>query len=133
MVQVQVTATVKVAGGPTVPATVSLSPDTYAFGSVHLDAAGGAAEAADVALLPDGGDVSLLAINVRPTSGDARSVTVVPKHDGDTGDALTVDGSLLVANAGVLAALVTGSPRTLTITNLAAVEVDVDVLAARAD
>ena len=128
MVQVTVTASVKVAGGPTVPLGATLEPQSYTFASVTLDATGGTDPEKTVDLLPDGGDVVLLAISARGVDSKPASVALTPTNGATDGDELTVVGTLLVANSGVLAALVPGGPRTVTLTNTAAAPVTVDLL-----
>jgi len=128
MVQVTVTASVKVAGGPTVPLGATLEPQSYTFASVTLDATGGTDPEKTVDLLPDGGEVVLLAISARGPDGKPSSVALTPSNGATDGDELTVAGTLLVANAGVLAAIVTGGPRTVTLTNATAAAVTVDLL-----
>jgi len=56
-------------------------------------------------------------------------VTVTPTNGGTDGDDLTVDGALLVANASVLAGLVAGGPRTLTVTNTETTPASVEIVA----
>lgn len=130
MVQVQLTAQLKVTGGPTLAVGSTLDPESYTFASVVLDAAGGADAEQDVPLLPDAGTVVLLAVNAHLADGKTATVTVTPKNGATAGDALEVAGTLLVAHAGVLAALVADGPRLLTLTNAGTAPVTVDVLAA---
>ncbi|MGV8965796.1 MAG: hypothetical protein ACOH2F_05910 [Cellulomonas sp.] len=130
MVQVQLTAQLKVQGGPALAVGSALDPESYTFASVVLDAAGGADAEQDLALLPDAGTVVLLAVNAHLADGKTATVTLTPKHGATSGDALTVDGTLVVAHAGVLGALVAGGPRLVTLTNAGAAPVTVDVLAA---
>jgi hypothetical protein len=128
MVQVTVTASVKVAGGPTLPLNSSIEPLTYTFGSLGLDAKGGPNDDLAVDLLPDGGTVTLLGISARKASGGPAVVTLTPSGGGADGDDITVPGTLLVASSGVLAALVAGGPRSVTLANTEAEAVTVDVL-----
>ncbi|WP_298890048.1 hypothetical protein [uncultured Serinicoccus sp.] len=128
MVTLSLTATVSVADGPMLPLGTDLEADSYVVADLTLGAAGSGSESQEVALLPDGGAMTLLAI--RATSGgDLVTVTVTPSNGGTDGDDLTVDGVLVVANAGVLEALVAGGPRTVTIENTGAAETRVSVLA----
>jgi hypothetical protein len=128
MVQVTVTAALKVAGGPTLPLSSTIEPQSYTFASVVLDAAGGAADDLSVDLLPDGGTVVLLGVAARTPGGKPAAVTLTPVNGSTDGDAFDVDGVLLVTTPGVLAALVTGGPRSLKISNAGTESVAVDVL-----
>jgi hypothetical protein len=123
MVQVSVTASVKAAGGPTVPLGTTLEPESYTYASVDLDAAGGTAPEREVPLLPDDGGVLLLALTAR-TRGGARAgapatVSVTLRRDETVGTPSTVDGALLIANADILKALLpSDGPRALTVRNV---------------
>jgi hypothetical protein len=129
MVQVSLTALVKVAGGPTWSMASTFTPESYTVASVALDAAAGGTPAEEeVPLLPDDGTVTVLAIRARGAAGADAEVTVMPSNGGTDGDELTVSGTLVVANVGVLSALVSGGPRKLTVKNAAADPVTVDVL-----
>jgi hypothetical protein len=128
MVQVTVTAALKVAGGPTLSLSSTLEPQSYTFASVVLDAAGGAHADQSVDLLPDGGTVVLLGVAARTSGGKAATVALTPANGTTDGDPFDVDGTLLVATPGVLAALVSGGPRSLKISNAGAEAVTVDVL-----
>jgi hypothetical protein len=128
MVEVSVTASVKVAGGPTVPLGTTLNPESYTYASVDLDA--DATTEHQVDLLPIAGTVVLLALVVKNPAGPAgptAAVSVTPVNGAKKGSPLTIDGPLLIANDGVLAALVAGGPRTLTMKNTGAVPVTVEV------
>jgi hypothetical protein len=112
MVEVSVTASVKAAGGPTVPLGTTLHPESYTYASVDLDADA----TTEVDLLPVAGTVVLLALAAKKRSGPAglaAVVTVTPVNGANSGAPMTVDGQLLITNAGVLAALVDDSPRAL--------------------
>lgn len=128
MVQVTVTAALKVAGGPTLPLSSTLQPQSYTFASVALDAAGGADDEQSVDLLPEGGRVVLLGVAARNPAGKAATVTLTPANGATEGDPFDVDGTLLVTTPGVLAALVTDGPRSLKIANTGTEAVIVDVL-----
>jgi hypothetical protein len=132
MVHVTVTASVKVDGGPVVPLGTALDPQSYTFASVALDAAGGTDDELEVDLLPDGGTVMMLGMNVRDAAGKPAAVTVTPMNADPPGADLLVDGTLLVANAGVLKALVGGGPRTVKLKNAGTTAVTVDLLTGRA-
>jgi hypothetical protein len=105
-----------------------IEPLSYTFASVSLDKAGDANPTQSVDLLPDGGTVVLLGLNARASTGQPAEITVTPSSDAGDGDAITVDGTLVVANSGVLGALVSGGPRSLTLTNDGTEAVTVDVL-----
>jgi hypothetical protein len=132
MVEVSVTASVKVAGGPTVPLGTTLEPESYTYASVDLDA-GTASTPKELVLLPGDGEVVLLALVAKKrggtTAGAPATVTITPKSGTKSGSDLTVDGTLLIANAGVLVALVAGGPRALTVNNADTDPVTVDVIA----
>lgn len=130
MVHVQLTAQLKVQAGPSLAVGATLEPESYTFASVTLDAAGGAADEQELPLLPDDGVVLLLAVSAHLADGRATSVTLTPRNGATAGDALEVDGTLVVAHAGVLGALVADGPRSLTLSNVGAEPVVVDVLAA---
>ena len=129
MVQVSVSATVSVEGGPMLPVGLEAEPDSYVVSGAELDAAGGADASAEIPLLPDSGTVTLLAISSRGADGSPATVTVTPTNGATDGDDLTVDGALLVANASVLAGLVSGGPRTLTVTNTETTPATVEIVA----
>jgi hypothetical protein len=127
MVEVSVTASVQVAGGPVVPIATTLRPESYTFASVALDA--GTAEH-QVDLLPEAGKVVLLMM-VAKNSGIRTGpvvVTATPANGNARGDPLNLDGPLLVTNVDVLAALVSGGPRTVILKNTGAVPATVDIL-----
>ncbi len=127
MVTVSVSATVSVADGPMLPVGGQVQADSYTVADVTLGAAGSGTESAEVALLPGAGTVTLLA--VRALSGGApAALTLTPSNGATDGDALSVAGVLLVANASVLEALVAGGPRTITVTNTEAAETTVEVI-----
>ena len=129
MVQVSVSATVSVTDGPIVPVGAELSPDSYVVAEATLDPAGGANESAELALLPLTGTVTLLALSARAEDGNPATVSITPSNDGTDGPVLEVAGSLLIANASVLAGLVAGGPRTLTVTNIETTATSVEVVA----
>jgi hypothetical protein len=80
-----------------------------------------------VALLPEGGTVVLLAVNARTAGGAAATVTLTATN-GSADAELSVIGTLLIANAGVLAALVTDGPRSVTVKNTEPESVTVDII-----
>ena len=125
MVQVTVTAALKVAGGPTLPLNGVLEPQSYTFASVVVEPA---AEET-VELLPQGGDVELLGVAARLPNGKPATIELTP----GTGTAFDVVGSLLIVTPGVLSALVTGGPRSLKLKNDGTEPVTVDVLTGLAD
>jgi hypothetical protein len=126
MVQVTVSVSVKVGGGPTMPLSSTLTPASYTYATAVLEAAG---DPVVVDLLPGEGTVALLALSAKGPSGVAAPVTVLPLTlDGADGVPLTVDAPLLVANADVLAALALGGPRSLRLTNPGSETVTVEIL-----
>jgi len=129
MVQVSVSATVSIHDGPMLPVGTQLQPDSYVVSGADLDASGGADDSAEIALLPTSGAVALLALSCTGADGGPATVTVTPANGATTGDDLTVEGSLLVANASVLSGLVAGGPRTLTVTNTETTATHVEVVA----
>ncbi len=129
MVQVQLTAQLKVQGGPTLAVGATLEPEAYTFASITLDAAGGPHATQELPLLPADGDVLLLAVRAHLADGTTASVTVTPRNGATDGDDLVVDGTLVVAHSGVLTALVAGGPRALVLANAGTDPVVVDVLA----
>jgi hypothetical protein len=133
MTKVNVSTWVKVKDGPEVSTSVEINPETVTQATISLDAAGGAAPEKTVELLAAAGSVSMLAIAVLDTTSNPATVTLTPVNGADTGTTITVTGALLVANDGVLAGMVPGGPRTLTLTNAGALGVTVDVIAARSD
>lgn len=128
MVKVLVTASVKVTGGPTLPVSTTLEPTSYTFGSVELSAAGGDGDSDDLPLLPDGGEVAFLALNVVQDGGRPGRIDVKAVNGTTEGATVAVDGALFVSGPGLLVALVAGGPRTLTLTNLEDGPVTVAVL-----
>lgn len=127
MVQLTVTASVRVAGGPTLPVSTTLEPQSYTYATVILDATGaGASRTID--LLPDGGTVVVLALSAKSGDGNGADVKITPANGAETGDEFVVDGTLVVANPGVLAALVAGGPRTVVVKNEGPTAVTVEIL-----
>ena len=129
MVQVQFTAQLKVQGGPALAVGAMLEPESYTYASVTLDPAGGPDASQELPLLPSEGDVLLLAIRSHLADGTSASVTATPRNGTTAGEDLVVDGTFVIAHAGVLAALVAGGPRSLVLANAGASPVIVDVLA----
>ncbi len=130
MVKVTVNAGLAVEAGATLNLNTRLDPDSYTVAQVVLGPAGSGTETEELPLLPDGGTVVLLALRATLSDGSVGSVTVTPHHGSDAGDALEVDGTLLVGHRGVLAALVPGGPRTLELENTGPSAVTVDVMTA---
>jgi hypothetical protein len=128
MVQVSMTTSVKVEGGPSVPLGTTIQPESYTFASVTLGPTAGADATQDVALLPPEGVPVLLAVRAWTTTGAAQ-VTVTPKNGAKSGPTVHVDGVLLVAGADILAALVDKGPRSVTVANPGSQAVTVDILA----
>jgi hypothetical protein len=136
MVEVVVTASVRAAGGPTVPLGTTLGPESYTYAAVDLDAAGGTVAEGQIAL-PGDGRVVLLAVAAKVRAGahagtPARvSVTLAPTPSG--GGPLVVDGTLLVANADVLNRLAPPSgPRSVAVRNEGTNPATVEVFACHA-
>lgn len=135
MVEVSVTTSIQVRGGPTLSLGEALEPESYAFASVGLSAAGDETAVHRAVLLPDGGTVVLLGLTVR-FDGDAApdetaEIAVTPENGADKGEEFSVRGSLVIANEGALRALVAGGPRSLTLKNPGDTRVVVDVLSCR--
>lgn len=130
MVNVSVTAAAAIVGGPTLPLSAKVGVESYVFSTVSLDAAGGASPEHEVALLPDGGSVALLAVSSRLLDGTAADVSAVLKAGAEEKTVL-VHGSLLVANTDALKLMVTNGPRSIRLTNEGAKPIVVDVLAGR--
>jgi hypothetical protein len=129
MVQVTLSAQLQVAGGPTLPLSHSLEPETYAVTTSLLAAAPSGGETkVTVPLLPPQGTVVLLALRARSADSSPADVDVVLVNAAKKSDQVAVSGSLLLVGAGVLAALVDGGPRALDLTNKKPVPVTVDVL-----
>jgi len=130
MVQIQLTAQLRAQGGPSLVVGATLEPASYTFASIELAATGSAGAEQDVPLLPDGGVVQLLGVRAHLADGTLAAVTVTPVNGAASGDPLEVEGTLVVAHAGVLAALVADGPRSVTLTNAGASAVTVDLLVA---
>ena len=130
MVQVQLTAQLRTEGGPSLAVGATLEPDSYTFASITLAATGSPDAEQDVPLLPDGGVVLLLGVRAHLADGTLAAITLTPANGAATGDPLEVAGTLVVAHAGVLAALVADGPRSVTLTNAGALPVTVDLLVA---
>lgn len=128
-VRVTVSASVKVDAGPALALGSVLEPESYAASAVTVESG----KKVEVPLLPAEGKVVLLALRARHAAGadkgTAAPVTVTPKNGAETGSSLPVDGVLLAANPGVLAALVKDGPRSVSIENKGGGSVSVDVLA----
>lgn len=133
MTKVNVSAWVKVKDGPNLSLGSELEPETVAQSTVVLDAAGGTAPEKTADLLAAGGTAVLVALSAKTADGKPAEITVTPVNGSDEGDPVIVTGSLVVANAGVLGALVNGGPRALTLTNAGAAPVTVEIIAGRAD
>ena len=127
MVKCTVQASVAVAAGPTFVLNCVIEPDSYTAAQVQLAGQGNSATAT-LPLLPDPGEVVLLAIKATQANGEPGQVKVTPQSGAKNGAELEVDGSLLVSNRGVLAALVEGGPRVLVLANGSSTPIVVDVL-----
>lgn len=130
MVKCIVQASVAVEAGPLFVLNRVLNPESYTVAQVQLTASGtGATSQVDLPLLPEDGDVVLLAIKVTQADRKPAAVTVTPANGTNSGTELSVTESLLITDPGVLAALVTDGPRTLGLANPGAAPIVVDVLA----
>ncbi|NNU26220.1 hypothetical protein [Isoptericola sediminis] len=105
MVRIAVVERVSVDGGPSLTLDVDLEPDAYVVSEATLARHGEAGHRVEVALVPDGVSVTLLAVSAADESGRPAAVRVTPRGDGD-GAPLAVHGALLLANADVVSALV---------------------------
>jgi hypothetical protein len=125
---VTLNAAVRVKGGPTLALGLTLEPESYTVATVIVEAG----ESAEVALLPGAGTVALLGLRARTATGAnagrPAAVEVTPQNGTEEGAAFPVLGTLVVANAGVLAALVTQGPRTLGVKNTETEAVELEVL-----
>ncbi|WP_418276935.1 hypothetical protein ACNHYB_03185 [Isoptericola jiangsuensis] len=130
MVQVSVSADVSVTGGPTLPLELVLDPDAYVVSEALLAPQGRAGAEVTVGLVPPDVVLTFLAVSAAGPTGSPAVVRVVPAHADETGPVLNVLGSLLMANADVVAGLVPGGPLGLILANLEATTVTVRVLAA---
>ena len=126
MEQVTITTSVNVKSGPLVKVNVQVESDAYVVASLAL--ASGAT--GDVTVLPAKGEAALMVIQAtKDTDQSAATVEVTPEGSA-AGTKLTVEGSLLVTNAAVLAGLAAGGPRKLTVENTGAVDATVSILVA---
>lgn len=133
MVNITLDATLRVASGPTLEVGGALDLDSYSVSQLTLEKTGAAdkKDSAEVALLPEAKDVALLGVRVRGQDGKPAAVTMKPKNAKSEGAEAIVDGGLVIASKGILAALVKdGGPRTLIFTNKGTAPVIVDVVAA---
>lgn len=130
MVKITVNAGLAVEAGPNLNLNTVITPDSYTVGRVELGPSGSAEASGELPLLPDGGEVILLAVKASSGDGTPAEITVTPRNGATDGDGLTVQGTLFIGHRGVLAALVTDGPRTLGLENTGPDSVTVDVLAA---
>lgn len=132
MVEVTLTGTVAVQGGPRVAIGLALKPETCAYASIVLEKKD---DEEDVPLLPATGTPSLLAISAADDKGKAAEVLVkltdAAAQDGaaQDGPEVTVDGTLILANSAVLTALHAPGVRCVHITSKADRPVKVQILA----
>lgn len=129
MVKITVTAGLAVEAGPTLNLNTVVEPDSYTVAQATLDAAGAGATD-DVPLLPNGGQVALLALRARNSEKKPAEITVTPKNGDVAGSELAVNGTLFIGHPGALAALVKDGPRSLTLKNPGPSAVVVDILVA---
>jgi hypothetical protein len=131
MVQVSVSASVSVAGGPVLPLGLELTPDSYVVSEATLNPQGQAGDSAEIPLVPDDVALTLLAISATDVAtGKGASVSVVPARDTTDGAQVAVDGSFLLANPDVLGRLVTGGPQVFKVNNEGTAAATVRLLAA---
>ncbi|MFD6176237.1 MULTISPECIES: hypothetical protein [unclassified Isoptericola] len=131
MVQISLSASVSVAGGPVLPVGLTLAPDSYVVSDAVLAPQGQAGDTAEIPLVPDDVALTLLAVAAtEAATGKGASVTVVPAHDTTDGDPVAVDGTFVLANADVLGRLVTDGPQVFKVTNEGTVAASVRLLAA---
>lgn len=127
MVEVTLSATVMVQGGPRVPVGLTLKPETCAYATVVLEKKD---DHEDVPLLPATGTPSLLAISAVDDNNKPVKVGVKPTDGANAaGSEFEVDGTLIIANSAVLAALHAPGVRGVTVTNKADGTVKVQILA----
>lgn len=129
MVQVTVTASVSVKGGPTVQVNSTFDPEpgTTAYSSLEIEPA----KSKNVPLLPAQGTPVLLAISAREANGKPAALTIKPTDSsGAPGDEIKIVGSLLVTNAAVLGKLVAGGAKGVQITNASTTAASVQIVAA---
>lgn len=125
MVQVSVTAAVKAAGGPSLPLSLNLEPESYTLHSVSLSPKGGT-QPTDKVPLPAGA-MTLFAVSVRDAAEKPGKVDMQLV----AGKVIAVDGSLLLANADVIAQLLTAPKREVSLENQGEVAVTVEILTCR--
>ena len=131
MVHISLSARVAVADGPVLPVGAELTPDTYTVSEAVLTPQGDANDAVEIALVPDDVTLTLLAIAAKEiATGKPAQITVVPAHEATDGDAITVNGAFLLANADVLSRLVTDGPQSFKVTNEGTTATSVRLLAA---
>jgi hypothetical protein len=128
MVHVSVKASVQVTGGPTLPVNAILEPESYTFAAAELAAKGSTGDSHEIALLPDGGHVVMLALSAKTTNGAGANVSMTPSHGATSNPAFAVHSTLLISNVGALDALVAGGPRSVTLQNEETENVTVDIL-----
>lgn len=128
MVQVSVSAAVKVTNGPQLPLDLTLDPESYTLHSSRLGAAGDANGAdKDEHTLPDG-PIVLLAVTAVDMETKPAKVELTLREDTKT----EMTGALLVANADAVEQLVTAeNARLVKIENKADKPVTVEILTCR--
>lgn len=126
MEQMSINASVNVKGGPSWRVSADFETEVYAVASVSLDATA----QDEVTIMPEGATAVLMVIKaVKDADSKPAEVTVTPEGSA-AGPALTVNGSLLITNAGVLAGLATDGPSKLAVENVGTEAVTVSVLIA---
>ena len=127
MEHVTINTSVNVKDGPLV--NVNVQVDSHAYVMASLALAKGAT--GSVVILPAKGVASLLVIQASKDKDQSiAKVEVTPAGSAAAATPLTVDGSLLVTNAGVLAGLAAGGPQKLTVKNIAGDDATVSILVA---
>lgn len=119
----------KVQEGLALAVGATLEPESYSYASTTLGAPGGPDAIQELPRLPSDGNVLLLTIRSRLADGTPASVTAIPRNGKTDGKDIVLDGTFVIAHAGVLTALVAGGTRTLVLSNPGAAPVIVDVLA----
>lgn len=131
MVTMTLDATLRVAAGPTLVVGSTLETESYSVAQLQLAEEGAAAGSSkEVPLVPDDAEAVLLCVSVRDGQNRPGTATLAAKNGSDTGDEISITGSLIIASREVLATLVDNGPRSLEFTTVGAEPVTVDVIVA---